>query len=1563
MNWAYKIVRTIIVTFLALIVVVPALLYALLSIPSVQNLIRDNGEKELSNLLGAEVNVGTVSITPFNKLTLYDVSILTAPGDTALKIDRLGAGIRLGKLLTRRKIIISYAEIIGLDGHIYRDSAGAPLNIQPIIDHLKGDNKDKPKSVYDLKINNIVIRKSAISYDINNVPNDSDTHKFNPNHIAVSDLRADIMVPRISNDDYQVTLRRLAMTERSGLSIESIKGDASITDSGLNLSGLEINLPNSSIKLGDIHSTYDGWNALTKEWNKIPLDITFLEGTKLYLPDISAFYTPLRKLDSAFYISFSANGTVENLTIGNMSLKESGNLLSVDIDRLHAKGLPSVEDLNFGVESINVDVTTSKLAETLRSKGIGSEQLWNGLDSIGRASLTVKADASPTHSSLIADLKCGAGSVNVNSEFTGSIFRMTGNAVGSIKIDNADLSLISKDLGNTSLNLDFKGMLNKRPQWVKVDALVDALTFKGYEYSDINTSFTTDCKSITGELSVDDENVSAEFNGELGKTDGQYLCDATLNVRRLNLNRLNLTDKYPGYTMSGRIESDLKGSDIEKLDGHLSISNFEFADSLHQGISMNYLSVLASGTTNPRYMLIHSDILDGRINGNYRLKDIVPAAKEIAEEIFPALIHHSSSSRHLAGNDRKGRTPINISTRLELRENATTRQWLDFFKSPVKILHPVSITAMIDEESKLMKASVDAPYLLQKDKFIEQTMLIFKADGQTGKTTLDFSTLYPTKNGNASVSLNAEGQTNCLNAKIHWDIARERKFNGDIDLSAYLSEHISEDSKSSLASLIRINPTEMVFNDTVWEVRPSTIDIVDKRIDVQDFEISRDNQYIKINGTVSDNIEDKLCLQLLDMDLDYVFETLAIGNAMFGGTASGKFYASNLFSKQPHLETPGLHVDGFKYNFSVLGDADIVSRWDNETKGVIIDAKVNDAEKRTSYINGAIYPLNDSLDFRFKAERLPVGFMKPFMEAFTSDIQGYASGDARLYGTFKYINMTGDIFAEDLKLKVDVTNTYYTTTDSIHLTPGNIKFGNVILKDEYGHSGRLDGWVKHEYFKDPTFHFQVTDARNLLCFNVTDAINPDWYGQIFCNGEVFIDGRPGLVNVNASVTTAPNSKFTFVMSDTEEASEYTFLSFHDRDEDKESLLLIVEDPVAANLKRLKDQFAREKQQQSTPTSYRITINCSVTKDGELTLIVDPAAGDQITTRGHGNLTFEYNNSDDNMTLRGRYNITQGNYNFSLQDIFNKKFEIKSDEDDTKNYISFNGNPLDAEINLEAIHSVKNVSLSDLDESFLQDRDVRNNKVEVNAILKVSGPLQQPDITFDLEFPTLTQDTYRKVRSIVNTEDQMSRQVLYLLVLGRFYTPDYMESTTKGNELVSVASSTLSSQLQSVLGQLSDNWSIAPNIRSDKGDFSDVSVDLALSSYLLNNRLLFNGNFGYRDNSLNNSNNSFIGDFDIEYLLNSSGNIRLKAYNRYNDQNYYVKSALTTQGIGIVFNRDFDNIFSFLRKKKKKKDDEEKAKAKADTENATVEEEDLLIIGPADSEADPQTDRILIEPDK
>ena len=83
----------------------------------------------------------------------------------------------------------------------------------------------------------------------------------------------------------------------------------------------------------------------------------------------------------------------------------------------------------------------------------------------------------------------------------------------------------------------------------------------------------------------------------------------------------------------------------------------------------------------------------------------------------------------------------------------------------------------------------------------------------------------------------------------------------------------------------------------------------------------------------------------------------------------------------------------------------------------------------------------------------------------------------------------------------------------------------------------------------------------------------------------------------------------------------------------------------------------------------------------------------------------------------------------------------------------------------------------------------------------------------------------------------------------------------------------------------------------------MEIEGILEGRLLDNRLLVNGNFGYRENPMYASN--FIGDFDVRYLLRND--ISLKGYNKTNDR-YFSKTSLTTQGIGLIFQRDFNRLF-------------------------------------------------------
>jgi len=136
--------------------------------------------------------------------------------------------------------------------------------------------------------------------------------------------------------------------------------------------------------------------------------------------------------------------------------------------------------------------------------------------------------------------------------------------------------------------------------------------------------------------------------------------------------------------------------------------------------------------------------------------------------------------------------------------------------------------------------------------------------------------------------------------------------------------------------------------------------------------------------------------------------------------------------------------------------------------------------------------------------------------------------------------------------------------------------------------------------------------------------------------------------------------------------------------------------------------------------------------------MDPIGGDKITAHGSGHLRMNYA-SDCELDMYGEYTLNRGSYNFTLQDIIIKDFTILEGSK-----ITFLGDPYAAQLNIRAAYSL-NANLSDLDESFLEDRELTRTNVKVNAIMIVTGDMRQPDIKFDLEFPTLTADTYRKVR--------------------------------------------------------------------------------------------------------------------------------------------------------------------------------------------------------------------------
>lgn len=1492
----YNALRAIVVTVLVTAVALYAGLYVALLIPSVQQRIKNQSEKVLSEYLGTQVSIDKIDITPFDQLVLHNVLVPDQGGDSLLRVDKLGAGIDLKTLITERRIVVTYGEIIGLHGKVTRPDKDSPTNLQFIIDVFKPKPNQPPKP-FDVQINNVVIRKSDLSYDVLNEPRKPG--RFDANHLKITDLKADIALPRLKNDDFDIDIKRLAFKESSGFDVKHLSLHALVTNQRLDLKDINIELPNSKLKPGDISLEYSSLTKLGDELRTMPLSLSLRDAT-VTPSDFMAFEPRLGAYNSPLNVSANVSGNRDFIDVPALSVSSGDDRLQLQLSgNVQQLGDPAM--MHFALPQLKLKARNDVIADVIRAIPGMSPQASAMLGRCG--SVDIDAALNGNLNALSIDGKVGTslGAVDLNGRFAqnAGAQHFGGHVVTS---DFALGQLLDKRdvVGNLALDANVDATLHGKDVSGTVDGKMAFIDLKGQRYHNIVANIGGDTHHVHGTVSVDDPlgRITAQGEALLAGADSRY--DVHLITNGLQTHPLGLMKSEPNQSITMNIDANVTGNNLDNLIGTVAINDMHILYGDGDELAIDNITIDSHDVDQQRRITLSSDFINGSIDGNYDYHTLVPSIKGMLSKAFPQFF--------AAYNGPAGNNNLNFKFVIDPDENLQNK-----LKLPVKLVVKTTVDGYLHEQDGTFALNLEAPYILQGKNIIEGTKLNARLDSITHNVELHASTMLPSKKGQIALQVDAQGKNDHLDTDLSWRVMRDHDFHGNINLTTLLDRNES----GKMKFVVDVNPTEVVFNDTTWHVDPGRVYVDGSNINVENISGYHDRQSLKINGKASHDPDDVLCLELNDVSLDYVFETLNITHVQFGGRATGKFYASDVFSKSPRLSTPQLHVDRLAYNGAVMGDADIESHWVHETRAVALRADLSQYNGEHSIIDGAIFAADDSLYLDFDAHRANVAFMKPYMAAFTSDVQGEVSGHAVLLGNFHTINLEGDIKADSLRFLLDYTNVYYTCAgDSVHMEPNLITFDNVLIHDRDGHEARMGGWLRHDSFHKPVFNFAITDARDLLCYDTNENINPDWYGTIYGNGAAFVAGEPGMVDIKVNMTSAPRSKFTFVLSDTEEASEYSFITFRDRDaKDVPIDTVPVEDDVPEIVKQLKARVQHE--EEGEPTHYNIDLQGDITPDAQLIIVMDPVGGDRIRAYGSGNMRLTYNDNDE-MTMFGKYTLERGSYNFTLQDIIIKDFTIKNGSS-----ISFQGDPYAAVLDLEAVYALT-ANLRDLDETFSQDKEIARTNVPVHALLRAKGLISQPEISFDIELPTLTADSYRKVKSIVSTDDQMNRQIIYLLALNRFYTPDYMNSTSRNNELTSVASSTISSQLSNMLGKVSDKWTISPNFRSEKGDLSDMEFDLALSSQLLNNRLILNGNFGYRDNTYDTRSTNFIGDFDIEYLLNERGTLRLKAYNHFNDQNYYVRNALTTQGVGLVWKHDFDRPENFNKRLR------ELTKAKSDS---------------------------------
>jgi hypothetical protein len=233
---------------------------------------------------------------------------------------------------------------------------------------------------------------------------------------------------------------------------------------------------------------------------------------------------------------------------------------------------------------------------------------------------------------------------------------------------------------------------------------------------------------------------------------------------------------------------------------------------------------------------------------------------------------------------------------------------------------------------------------------------------------------------------------------------------------------------------------------------------------------------------------------------------------------------------------------------------------------------------------------------------------------------------------------------------------------------------------------------------------------------------------------------------------------------------------------------------------------------------------------------------------------------------------------------------------------------------------------------------QNDRIPVECQLLLSGKLFKPVVGFDIYLPTADEETRAYLSNMIKSEEDMSRQFLFLLVMNRFYSEQATGQSPVpaglGSETVGVTTmEMLSNQLSSWLSLISNDLDIGVVYRPGSTTLpNSQELQVALSTQILNDKVKINGNFDVAGSQATGASgaptgaNSITGAFDIEYSINDK--IKFKFFNRSNDNFYMDNGILYTQGIGLFYRQEFNKLKDLFKKREKsamKKEEETKTK--------------------------------------
>jgi len=1301
------------------------------------------------------------------------------------------------------------------------------------------------------------------------------TDRFDGQHLLFSSINGSIEELVFKNDTLKANVL-LSAKEKSGLDIKKLQSSMRFTPEKMEFNDLDLQTNNS--RIGNYYSMH--YNTFNEDMSNFLKSVTLeirLKDSKIHSDDLAIFAPQLSSWKRIFYVNGTAKGAVDNFSAKKMEVKSGNTIVDGDIAM---RGLPDIHTTFIDFKGNSLQTNYADLVAIIPAlKNVTKPQL-NKLGNIYyKGNFTGFLNDFVTFGTISTNLGVVTADLNMKLPDNG-----TPSYSGKLVTNNFKLGqfLNNNEVGSISLNGKLVGSGFKLDQLnANFDGSIHQIEINGYNYQNLGVKGDFKKNLFNGHLTIDDPNIKIKrLDGTLSLSGKEIAFNLDADLQYANLKNIHFTKE--NFELKGIFSLNFTGNNIDNFLGTARMYN---ANLKHDSTSLSFdsLNLTSLMRDNKKYLTLQSNEIDAELSGQFTIMELPDAFKVFLSRYYPVYI--KKPSHEVSNQDFS----FDIKTK-------QIDQYLKLFDKRLNGLNNSVITGNLNLARYELNVNANVPQFEYDGKKFTNIILkgngnldTLKADIAVDDVALSDSFHFP----GTKLQLTANNDVSV----IHLKTSASKTLN-DAELNASI-QTLSDGVK------VHFFPSSFIINDKKWELaKDGELTLRRKYVDANEIKFVQDKQQIVLSTEVSgDPAETHIVAKLKDVNIGD-FTPFIVTKPALKGILTGTATVKDPFGKFA-IEFKGT-VDSTSQDNNYIGKINIVASANTVTGDVKFKAEANDSASVFN-IDG-VFNYKDSsgnqMDINLYAGRLNLNILEPYLGSIFSKMEGIVHSDLKLYGSGGHKYLTGQATIDSGYLKIAYTQCkYFFKNETVTFKKDEIDLGSMKITDTLNNEGTVSGKMYHKFFQDFSFDNIRFETQKMLLLNTGKKDNSQFYGNVTGSALMTLNGPVTnmVMNIDGQPSIFDSSHIYLPTGSSKESNSVDYIEFI-------KFGSLMED----SLKTIK--------------SSNIVVNMHLNANPAcmIDVILDEETGDIIKGQGTGSLNIKVGNKEP-LSIRGKYEITKGDYTFNFQTFFKKPFTLN------RGSITWNGDPMQAIIDIDAEYVATDVDMSSLNIPSINSGTTLRQKEDIIIISHLRGNLSKPVITFEFQLPeksNLRGDPFivKRLEDFENDQNEMNKQVASLLLFNAFIS-NGQNFITGENMIAQVTSSiggVVSGWLTNIFnkellkatnGVVSTYIDINPTVNLQLTELQ-ASVRAGVKIFL-SNRIYFliGGNLDYNNPYTQlNKKGLLTPDIVIEWLLNKDGSVRVVGFNR-------TSVDLTTgqrnrSGIQLSYRKDFNKLSDIFKSKRK-----------------------------------------------